>query len=150
LPVLRKDFIVDVYQVFEARAAGADALLLIAALLTDAELKNFSDAARSLGLAPLIEVHDGAELDRVLTIDAKLVGVNSRNLKDLSMNAGVFEELLPRIPKTALAVAESGIKTEDDVKKVKALGARAVLVGESLMREKDVARAAHKLVKAGQ
>lgn len=137
LPVLRKDFVVDPYQIHEARAFGADAVLLIVALLEDKTLRALLSIVKEWGMTPLVEAHDALELRRALDVGAMLVGINSRNLKDLTMNPGAFETLLPRVPPGVTAVAESGIKTAEDIKKIRALGARAVLVGESLLRQSD-------------
>lgn len=150
LPVLRKDFVVDPYQIHEARAFGADAVLLIVALLEDKTLRALLSIVKEWGMTPLVEAHDALELRRAVDVGAMLVGINSRNLKDLTMNPGAFEALLPRVPPGVTAVAESGLKTAEDVKKVRALGARAVLVGESLLRQNDLESATRVLVEAGQ
>jgi len=150
LPVLRKDFVFDDYQIHESRAAGADAVLLIVAILTDEELKSLLALARSLRMAALVEVHAKDELDRAAAAGADIIGVNSRNLKDLSMNRTAFEELLPAVPRTAVRVAESGIKTSEDVAALKRLGCDAMLVGESLLRQPDMGGAAARLVEAGR
>jgi indole-3-glycerol phosphate synthase len=150
LPVLRKDFLFDEYQLVEARAAGADAALLIAALLDDGELKSLLSDARRLGLTVLVEAHDAEELDRVLASGAKLVGVNSRNLKDLSMDPGLFRRLVPRVPAGRTVVAESGLKGPEDVRALAGLGVHAVLVGESILRSPDVEAAARGLAEAGK
>lgn len=136
LPLLRKDFIIDERQILEAIEWGADAILLIVAILTDDELKRFHALAQSAGLTVLVEVHDEAELDRALAVGAKLLGVNNRNLKTFQVNLGTTGRLAARIPKdsTALLVAESGIDTREDVERVHQSGARAILVGESLVK----------------
>ncbi len=149
LPVLRKDFIVDAYQLFEARVAGADAILLIVRLLKDAALAGLIKTAASLGLDALVEVHDEQEMDRALAAGARVIGVNSRNLSTLAVDTGIFDQLLPRAPVDRLIVAESGIKTPADVARVKALGAHAMLVGESLLRQADMEASARALVEAG-
>jgi indole-3-glycerol phosphate synthase len=149
LPVLRKDFIYDAYQVVEARAAEADAVLLIAALLTDAEAKHLLSVVREWGMTPLFEVHEETELQRAIDLGAPVIGVNSRNLRTLEMSPTLFEELLPRVPKDRVSVAESGIRTAADVKKLKDLGAHAMLVGESLLRQGDLEAGARTLVEAG-
>ncbi|GAB2879038.1 indole-3-glycerol phosphate synthase TrpC [Nocardioides pacificus] len=140
-PVLRKDFIVTSYQLVEARAAGADLALLIVAALDDAELRRLYDEARELGLTPLVEVHDEAETERAVALGAELIGVNARNLKTLAIDADVFGRLAPLIPDDRVKVAESGIFGPTDVARFVAEGARAVLVGEALVRDGDPERA---------
>jgi indole-3-glycerol phosphate synthase len=141
LPCLRKDFVVDEYQIAEARAYHGDAILLIAAALTDAELRRFSGVARGLALDVLVEVHTGEELDRVLdTLDATgadAIGVNSRNLKSFEVNLETALSLADRIPQGVVKVAESGISTSEDLAKLRAAGFDAFLIGESLMRQPD-------------
>jgi indole-3-glycerol phosphate synthase len=134
LPVLRKDFIVDAWQVVETRALGADALLLIVAALDDARLEEFSALGRELGLAVLIEVHDADELDRALAIPGDLVGINNRDLHRFVTRLETSEELAPRVPADRLVVAESGIDGRADVERLQRSGIGAFLVGESLMR----------------
>lgn len=134
LPVLRKDFLVDPYQVYEARAMGADAILLIAACLDDAQMKDFEAIARDLGMAVLVEVHDAAELDRALLLKTPLVGVNNRNLRTFEVSVQTTIDLLPRLPADRLLVTESGIATRDDVARLRAAGVEAFLVGEAFMR----------------
>lgn len=145
LPVLRKDFILDPYQVVESRAIGADCILLIVAALDDATMRMLADQARSLSLDVLVEVHDEAEMDRALALPDVLLGVNNRNLKTLTVDLATFERLAPRAPGRFL-VAESGLKTPADVARVAAAGARAILVGESLMAQQDVTAAVHALL----
>lgn len=147
LPALRKDFVVDAYQLEEARAAGADAALLIVAALGP-ELGELHERAFSLGLDVLVEVHDEAELERALEIDARMVGINNRDLRSFRVDLGVTERLAPRVPDGVLVVAESGISTGDDVRRLARAGARAYLVGESLMREPDPGNALRKLREA--
>ena len=137
VPVLRKDFIVDGYQVVEARAAGADLVLLIVAALDDDELRRLHDQARGLGMAVLVEVHDEAETERAVALGAELLGVNARNLKTLEIDQDVFGRLAPLIPDDRVKVAESGIFGPVDVKRYVAEGARAVLVGEALVKDGD-------------
>jgi indole-3-glycerol phosphate synthase len=141
LPCLRKDFMVDEYQIIEARAHRADAILLIAAALTDAELKRFSATARGLALGVLVEVHTAAELDRVLDAlghtGADAIGVNNRDLKTFDVRLETSLELVDRIPGTVVRVAESGIYSVDDVARLRTAGFDAFLIGESLMREAD-------------
>jgi indole-3-glycerol phosphate synthase len=141
LPCLRKDFMVDEYQILEARAHHADAILLIAAALTDAELKRFAQAAHGLELDVLVEVHTGAELDRVLdalgATGADAIGVNNRNLKTFEVHLETSLELAERIPPGAVRVAESGIAAPEDLARLRAAGFDAFLIGESLMRQLD-------------
>ncbi|MBI5150609.1 MAG: indole-3-glycerol phosphate synthase TrpC [Candidatus Omnitrophica bacterium] len=140
LPVLTKDFIIDEAQICEARINGAQAVLLIAAILSDAQLKGFNRCAQEMGLDTLVEIHDERELDRALKCGAPTVGVNNRNLKTLEVNLKTSERLIPRVPKEKVIVAESGIKTNDDLRRVKDLGAHAVLIGETFMRARDIGR----------
>ena len=140
-PLLRKDFIVDGYQLVEARAAGADLALLIVAALDDDELRRLHDQARELGLTVLVEVHDEAETERAVALGAELIGVNARNLKTLAVDPATFGRLAPLVPGDRVLVAESGISGPDDVARYAAEGARAVLVGEALVRDGDPAGA---------
>jgi indole-3-glycerol phosphate synthase len=135
VPLLRKDFMVDAYQVTEARAHGADLILLIVAALDDALMADLHDQARELGMTPLVEIHDAAELDRALALSPALVGINARNLKTLEVDPGVVTDLLPRVPGDAVAVAESGVTGPADVATYVRAGAGAVLVGEALVRD---------------
>ena len=145
IPVLRKDFIVTAYQVHESAALGADAILLIVGALSDADLRELLTAAASLRLAALVEVHTREELQRALAAGARIVGVNSRNLRTLSVEPGVFEDLAPAIPREAIAVAESGIRTGDDLRRFGALGFSAFLVGERLIAAPDPGLALERL-----
>jgi indole-3-glycerol phosphate synthase len=137
LPVLRKDFLVDPYQVFEARAMGADAILLIAACLDDAQMADFEAIARSLDMAVLVEVHDRTELQRALKLKTPLVGVNNRNLRSFEVSLATTLDLLPELPAERLLVTESGIRTRDDVQTLRAAGVKAFLVGEAFMRAEE-------------
>jgi indole-3-glycerol phosphate synthase len=139
VPVLRKEFIVDEYQVWEARAAGADAVLLIVAALDDAALRDLLHAAKGAGLATLVEVHTAAELDRALRLGAPVIGVNNRDLQTLTTSLEASLRLLPQIPPGPVTVSESGLASAADVEAVVAAGAHAVLVGETLLRAGDVA-----------
>lgn len=139
VPVLRKEFIVDEYQLWEAREAGADAVLLIAAALEDAALRDLLAAAKGAGLATLVEVHTAGELDRALRLGAPVIGVNNRDLQTLTTTLAPSLALLPQIPPGPIAVSESGLRTGADVAQVVAAGAHAVLVGETLLRAGDVA-----------
>jgi indole-3-glycerol phosphate synthase len=140
-PLLRKDFVVTSYQVLEARAAGADLVLLIVAALDDDLLRRLHDEARELGMAVLVEVHDERETERAVALGAELVGVNARNLKTLEVHPDVFGRLAPLIPDDRVKVAESGIFSRDDVQRFVSEGARAVLVGEALVKDGDPQRA---------
>ncbi|MEI5673803.1 MULTISPECIES: indole-3-glycerol phosphate synthase TrpC [unclassified Nocardioides] len=137
VPVLRKDFIVTSYQLVEARAAGADLALLIVAALDDDELRRLYDEARELGLTVLVEAHDEAETERAVALGAELVGINARNLKTLEIDTDAFGRLAPLVPDDRVKVAESGIFSEQDVKRFVSEGARAVLVGEALVKDGD-------------
>jgi indole-3-glycerol phosphate synthase len=136
-PLLRKDFVVDPYMVLEARAHGADLLLLIVAALSDDELRSLHDQGRELGLTVLVEVHDEAEAERAVALGAELVGVNARNLKTLEIDPDAFARLAPQLPDDRVKVAESGIFSPVDVKRYVGEGARAVLVGEALVKDGD-------------
>ena len=133
IPLLRKDFTVDEYQIHEARAHGADLVLLIVAALDDAELKDFLDLTHELGMNALVETHTEEEIDRGLAAGARILGVNVRNLKTLDVDRGVFGRLADRIPAGPVVVAESGVRGPEDVAEYAALGANAVLVGEALV-----------------
>jgi indole-3-glycerol phosphate synthase len=137
-PVLRKDFIVDPYQVYEARAHGADCVLLIAALLDRSRLTRMLRICRSLGMHALVEVHDEADLDRAVDTGAPIIGVNNRDLRTLEVDLATFERLRPRIPAGRLVVGESGIRGREDVERLAACGVDAVLVGEALMCAPDI------------
>lgn len=137
LPVLRKDFMVDAYQIYESRAMGADAVLLIAACLDDAQMQDLEAVARSLGMAVLVEVHDGAELARALKLKTPLVGINNRNLKTFEVSLDTTLSLLKDVPADRLMVTESGIGTRDDVQTLRGAGVHAFLVGEAFMRAPD-------------
>lgn len=139
LPVLRKDFILDEYQIFEARAMGADAILLIAAILDENTLKAFYQTARGLGLYCLAEAHNEEELHRVLNAGCDIVGVNNRDLKTFRVDLGTTARLAAQLPEGTLLVAESGVKTRADTRFLQKAGASAVLIGETLMRSGDVA-----------
>jgi indole-3-glycerol phosphate synthase len=142
LPLLRKDFIIDERQILEAIEWGADAILLIVAILSDEQLKRFHDRATHAGLTVLVEVHDEEELQRALAIDAPLIGVNNRNLKNFKVDLGTTENLAAKIGSEKLAskilVAESGIHTRADVERLQRCGARAILVGESIVKQGNI------------
>jgi indole-3-glycerol phosphate synthase len=145
LPVLRKDFILTEAQVYESVAAGADAFLLIVAALTDDELKRLYDLGRTLQSDVLVEVHDLAEMDRALEIDADIIGINNRNLHTFVVDLKTTEELASEIPSDCLGISESGIRTKEDVKIVTLQGIHCLLVGETLMKDGDPANALRQL-----
>ncbi|MGZ8216548.1 indole-3-glycerol phosphate synthase TrpC [Methylomagnum sp.] len=134
LPVIRKDFIIDPYQVVEARAIGADCILLIAAALNDADMRDLSDLAGELGMDVLVEVHDAAELERALKLDLPLIGINNRNLRTFEVHLETTLDLLAAIPEDRIVVTESGILAPDDVALMRGRGVNAFLVGEAFMR----------------
>ncbi len=146
LPVLRKDFMVDPYQIVEARALGADAILIIMASLSDAQAAEIEDAAIAQGLDVLVEVHNRDELDRALALKTPLLGVNNRNLKTLAVDIATTEELAAHVPTDRMLVAESGLYSPADLARMAAVGARCFLVGESLMRQADVTAATRALL----
>lgn len=137
LPVLRKDFTVDPYQVFEARALNADCILLIVAALDDAALTELCELGRKVGLDVLVEVHDGEELERALKLPTPLIGINNRNLHTFAVSLDTTLDLISAVPKDRLLITESGIRTEDDVMMLRAEGVHAFLVGETFMRAED-------------
>ncbi|MFA7602734.1 MAG: indole-3-glycerol phosphate synthase TrpC [Novosphingobium sp.] len=146
LPVLRKDFMVDPWQVAEARAIGADAILIIVAALGDAQMAEIEAAALERGMDVLVEVHDEAEAERAARLRSRLIGVNNRDLKRFVTDIGVTERLAPLLPEGTLLVSESGINGHADLVRLSACGARCFLVGESLMRQPDVAAATRTLL----
>ncbi len=146
LPLLRKDFVVDRYQLLQARAAGADCVLLIAECLTPAQLKELHDQALELGLQTLIELFEPHNLDAVLATGTNLVGINNRNLHTFETSLDHTLDLCPTIPKDRLVVGESGIRTPADIERLKQGGVKAVLVGESLMRQQDITLATRQLL----
>jgi indole-3-glycerol phosphate synthase len=149
-PLLRKDFIVDRYQLLEARAAGADLALLIVAALADEDLRRLHDQAMELGLTTLVEVHDEPETERAVDLGAALIGVNARNLKTLEVDDATFAKLAPLVPGDRVLVAESGISGPADVRRYAAEGARVVLVGEALVKDGDPAGAVRAMREAGR
>lgn len=150
LPVLRKDFLVHEIQVKESAAHGADAVLLIASFLSGKRLKRMLGACRARGISALVEVHDEKDLEKALAGEARIIGINNRDLETLRVDLATFERLAPQVPKGILLIAESGIKNPGDVTLMRKAGARAVLVGSALMNSADIERAAHALVLAGK
>lgn len=148
LPVLRKDFMLDPYQVAEARAYDADCILVIMAMVSDGDARTLIEAAGEYGVDALVEVHDEAELDRALALGAAMIGINNRDLKSFRTDLDVTLRLAPGIPENVLAVAESGISVPDDLKRLAGAGVTSFLVGESLMREADIAAATRALLGA--
>jgi indole-3-glycerol phosphate synthase len=146
IPLLRKDFIVDEYQLFEARAAGADAVLLIVAALEQAQLLQLQARAWDLGLATLVEVHDDEELTRALDSGARVIGVNNRNLRTLAVDLQASDRLAARMPASVVAVSESGLRSREELDRLAAAGYRAFLIGERFMTDPDPARAIAELI----
>ncbi|MDK2769494.1 MAG: indole-3-glycerol phosphate synthase TrpC [Sphingomonas sp.] len=146
LPVIRKDFMIDPWQVLEARSIGADAILIIVAALDDAQMAEIEDAALGLGMDVLVEVHDEAELDRALALNSRLIGVNNRNLKDFTVSFDRTYELVGRAPDGCTFVAESGLTSRADLDAMAAHGVRCFLIGESLMRQDDVEAATRAMI----
>jgi indole-3-glycerol phosphate synthase len=146
VPLLRKDFTIDELQIYEARLIGADAILLIAAILTTEQMKRFLALSRELGLDALVEVHDQAELDRALELDTKLIGINNRNLHSFVTDLKTTEQLIRRIPMGITVVSESGISSQPDIAYLESVGAHAVLIGEHFMRQSVVEQAVHDLM----
>ena len=149
VPLLRKDFVISSYQLWEARAHGADMVLLIVAALEQNALVSLVERAESIGLVPLVEVHTGDELDRAVEAGARVIGVNARNLATLEVDRGVFGQIAPRIPEGIVKIAESGVRGPHDLLAYAAAGADAVLVGESLVTGRDPRSAVADLVTAG-
>ena len=146
LPAIRKDFMIDTYQIVESRALGADAILIILACLGDVLAKELFDTATSLGMDSLIETHDEKEMERALKMGGKLLGVNNRDLRTFATDLAITERLAPMVPNDAILVAESGLNAHQDLKRMAKCGARAFLVGESLMRQTDVTKATYNLL----
>lgn len=150
LPVLRKDFIVDPYQIFEARAIGADAILLIVAALKSSELRRLHVIARDMGLDVLVEVHDASELETALKVGATIVGVNNRNLRTLEVGTDTSQQMIDRIPSEVVAVAESGLRSGDEVLRLRQAGYSAFLIGEHLISQPNPGTALSKILSSAQ
>jgi indole-3-glycerol phosphate synthase len=148
IPILRKDFVIDPWQVWEARAAGADSFLLIAAVLRDELLAELLELGRSLKMEPLVEVHSRAELDRVLRAGARIIGVNNRDLRNFEVRLETSLELVEAIPEDCVAVSESGLRTHDDLARLRAAGFDAFLIGERLMKSPDPGAALRKFLES--
>jgi len=146
LPALRKDFMIDSYQIVESRALGADCILLIVAALGDEELRDLASETARLGMDVLIEVHNEDELERALALNAGMIGINNRDLKRLKTDLATFERLAPLVPKDRLIVAESGLRDTSDLRRMGEAGAKAFLVGESLLRQPDIIEATRQLL----
>ena len=146
LPILRKDFLFDPYQVYEARAWGADCILIIMAAIDDETARTLNKTAHDLGLDVLIEIHDERELERALTLEARLIGVNNRDLRTFETSLAVCERLMPLVPPDRIVVAESGIGSHGDCRRLADAGVQAFLVGETLMRQKDLTSATRALL----
>ncbi len=146
IPILRKDFMVDEYQFLEARAAGADVVLLIVAALSKNQLKDYYDLATELGMAVLVETHTAQEIEDAMAIEPRIIGVNARNLKTLEIDLGAFTRLIPEIPNTVIRVAESGISQRSEVEVAQSAGAQVILVGETLVRSGDPRQAIDQLL----
>ena len=150
LPILRKDFIVDPYQLFEAAVYGADAVLLIVRVLDETQMQELFTQARSLDLDCLVEVHDGEELERALHLDAEVIGINNRNLDEGTVDVATTYELMPDVPAGKTAVAESGISTRTELEELERVGVDAVLIGEALMRAVDPEALARQLTRVDE
>jgi len=148
IPLLRKDFLIDYRQMYEARAIGADAVLLIAAILTSGQMKEFLALAKELGLDALVEVHDRAELERALELEASLIGINNRNLRTFVTDLKTTEQLIAFIPPGKTVVSESGISSPEEIDDLRSMGVQAVLVGEHFMRQPSIERAVYDLLGA--
>ena len=146
LPMIRKDFVVSAWQIYESRALGADAVLLIAAALSASQLRDYQDLAWELGMTALVEVHTDVEMQTTLGADAQLIGINSRDLSTFVTDLGVVERLAKQVPAGVTLVAESGLQTPADVRRVALAGAKAILVGETLMRAPDIGAALRELM----
>jgi indole-3-glycerol phosphate synthase len=149
LPLLRKDFIIDSYQIYETRVIGGDAVLLIASLLSEGQLREFIQLSERLGLAPLVEVHTAEELGKALAAGAEIIGINNRDLKTFSVDVSTTVHLAPAIPRDKIVVTESGINTRGDIELLMAAGIHAFLIGEALMRATDIGKKLEELLGRG-
>jgi indole-3-glycerol phosphate synthase len=149
LPLLRKDFIIDPYQIYETRILGGDAMLLIASLLEEEQLRQYIRLAESIGLSALVEVHTREELDKALAAEAEIIGINNRDLKTFSTDLGITLDLAPSIPGDRVVVSESGINTREDIERLTKAGIRSFLVGEALMRAEDIGGKLRELLDRG-
>lgn len=140
IPILRKDFIIDEYQIYQSKALGADAVLLIASILDKKKLNDFYKTARNIEMECIVEIHDEKELQEVLEIDVKIIGINNRNLKTFETRLNTTEDLVKYIPKNKVIISESGIKTRDDIEYLQGIGVDGVLIGESLMKSNDIGK----------
>lgn len=138
LPVLRKDFIIDEYQVYESRYLGADAILLIARILTKEEIKSFMHLAKRIGMDPVVEIHDEKDLEKAILSDAKIIGINNRDLDTFDVNLDNTFKLAPRMPKEIIRISESGIKGNKDISRLEKIGINAVLIGSAFLEAKDI------------
>lgn len=148
LPLLRKDFIIDEYQIYEAKAIGADVILLIAAILSPAQMKKFSELAKELGLEVLLEIHNETELQKSLDIEVPMIGVNNRNLKTFQVDLNISKELAPKIPSGVIKISESGINNPASIKELKEYGYKGFLIGTNFMRTQDPGKSAEEFIKA--
>jgi len=149
LPLLRKDFIIDPYQIYETRVLGGDALLLIAYLLGEEQLREFVRLTKALSLSPLVEVHTLEELEKALAAGAEIIGINNRNLRTFSTDLGISLDLIPSIPDNRIVVSESGINTREDIETLMKAGIHSFLIGEALMRAEDIGGKLRELLSAG-
>ena len=150
VPLLRKDFIIDSYQIYEGRLLGADAVLLVARILEAPRLREFIGLSSELGLSSLVEIHDEADLEKAVSAGANLIGINNRDLSTFATDLGVSLRLAPRVPSGALVISESGIRSRGDIDRLMSAGIRGFLVGETLMRERDVAGKMKELLARGE
>ena len=150
LPLLRKDFIIDPYQIYETRFLGGDALLLITRALDDGRLKEFIRLSSELGLASLVEIHDEADLEKALSSGAGIIGINNRDLSTFATDLEVSLRLAPLVPQGRTVISESGIRSRSDIQRLESAGIHAFLVGETLMREKDIGRKMKELLRLGE
>jgi indole-3-glycerol phosphate synthase len=148
--LLRKDFVIDSYQIYEGRLLGADAVLLIARILEASRLREFVGLSSELGLSSLVEIHDEADLEKAVSARAEVIGINNRDLSTFATDLGVSLRLAPLVPSGALVISESGIRSRGDIDRLMAAGIRGILVGEALMRERDVAGKMKELLVQGE